>query len=475
MIIKHFIFILSICSYILCCTPSNQLGQRGIYLAPNTEIKLGNNICDVQGMKNTWAVVIGVNQYRDPGIPDLKGAAQDAWSFYHYLTHKDGAQIHPARTKLLINEKATKANIEEALGEFLTQACPQDQVIIYFAGHGAPEPDRPDDAFLLTHDTRLSRLVSTALSMQQLPQFLTWRTNSAGKLIFLVDACHSGSIQFPGSRGFTQVSTQERNIEQLRAKSLLKSLSTVSNSQSGWGVISSSAADQLSAEGGRDCQVGEHTYSGGTFTCALLNAIHHSNDKDQDGELSYDELYWAVSHHLTELRGVKQTPQRSGNMSGKEVIFIAPTHPVPIPPLARRYYKDYSARPYRPWIWTSLAAASVSTGLAVYFQSSSNQSTTQLNNFLEDDIGEKTTAVYDSINQDRLAFQNQSKWSYIGAALLGVSLATLGILEWKTRPPPLEEAYGRPPQFYIGSQRKTLTASAKEQTIYPQSTEATHE
>lgn len=454
MINLHLTFIISLIFGLSACTTQHR-GQRGVYLTPNANIQLGTQKCKTDDSKNTWAVIIGVNDYRDPGIPDLTGAAQDAWSFYHYLTHSRGAQVHPLRAKLLINEGATKANIEEALGEFLTQACPKDQVIIYFAGHGAPEPDRPDDAFLLTHDTRLSKLVSTALSMHQLPQFLTWRANSAGKLILLVDACHSGSLQFPGSRGFTQVSDQVNNVEKIRVKALLKSLSTVSNTQSGWGVISSSAADQLSGEGGRDCHVGEHTYSGGTFTCALLNAIHHSNDKDQNGELSYDELYWAVSQHLTDLRGATQTPQRSGNLSGSEIVFVAPTHPVPIPPLASRYYRNYSKRPYRPWIWSTLVATGLSTGLALYFQASANEDTVNLNQFLENDLGEKTLTSYDAnirLRNERVA---QSKWSYISAALMGLSLTTLSTLEWRNRPPPVEEAYQSPPKFYVGGVRAT--------------------
>ena len=391
----------------------------------------------------------GINNYQDNGIPDLTGAAQDAWNFYHYLTHKLGGQVDPRRVKLLINERATKANIDEALGEFLTKACPKDQVIIYFAGHGAPEPDRPEDAFLLTHDSKLSRLVSTALSMNQLPQFLTWRANSAGQLVFIVDACHSGAILF-GSRGFAPTGEKLRNIEQLRAKSLLSSISNISKTQAGWGVISSSAPDQLSGEGSRDCKIGEHQYSGGIFTCSLLKALNDASDQNDDGKLSYDEIFESVSEQLSNLRGSTQIPQRSGNLSGQSSLFQAPKFPIPIPPIAERYVKDYTRKPYRPWLWGTLAATTLSSTLALYFQSSANQQTSDLNSFLDNNIGDKTKNAYEAQVLTRDQSLSQSKWSYLSAGLFGLAVGGFALLDWQTRPPQVIEAYQKVPQFYIG-------------------------
>ena len=328
-------------------------------------------------------------------------------------------------------------------------------MIIYFAGHGAPEPDRPDDAFLLTHDSQLNKLVSTALSMNQLPQFLTWRANSAGQLLFIVDACHSGAIIFPGSRGFAPVGNKLRAIEQLRAKSLLSSISTVSKTQTGWGVISSSAPDQVSGEGGSDCKIGDHRYVGGVFTCSLLKAINDRSDEDGDGKLSYDELFESISSQLSHLRGSAQIPQRSGNLSGQKLIFQTPKFPIPIPPIAERYTKDYSKKPYRPWLWGTLTATALSTSLALYFQNSANKQTSELNLFLDDNIGNKTKNAYEakSLAKDQLV--SQSKWSYLSAGLLGLTMGGIAFLDWQTRPPPTFEAYQKTPSFYVGSLKES--------------------
>ena len=450
---RIFLFILffSLCS----CSSNQKVQQRGVYLSARYELDPSPNRCTQNTQSETWAVVIGINNYLDNGIPDLTGAAQDAWNFYHYLTHKYGGSVDPRRVKLLINERANKANIDESLGEFLTKACPKDQVIIYFAGHGAPEPDRPDDAFLLTHDSQLNKLVSTALSMNQLPQFLTWRANSAGRLLFIVDACHSGAILFPGSRGFAPVGNKLRAIEQLRAKSLLSSIATVSKNQTGWGVISSSAPDQVSGEGGGDCKIGDHRYVGGVFTCSLLKAINDHSDENGDGKLSYDELFESISSNLSYLRGSAQVPQRSGNLSGQTSIFQTPKFPIPIPPIAERYIKDYSKKPYRPWLWSTLAITTLGTGLALYFQKSANQQTLELNQFLDDNIGTKTKNAYEtqSLRKDR--WISQSKWSYFSAGLLGITTAGIAFLDWQSRPPPTFEAYQKTPSFYVGTLKET--------------------
>ncbi len=449
----RFLLLLTLFSFYSCA--STQTGrQRGVYLSARYDLDLSPTRCANTNKAETWAVIMGINQYQDTGIPDLSGAAQDAWNFYHYLTHQYGAQVDPRRVKLLINERATKANIDEALGEFLTKACPKDQVIIYFAGHGAPEPDRPDDAFLLTHDSRLDKLVSTALSMNQLPQFLSWRANSAGQLLFIVDACHSGAILFPGSRGFAPVGDKLRAVEELRARSLLSSLSTISKKQAGWGVISSSAPDQLSGEGGSDCKMGEYNYQGGIFTCSLLKAINEGSDQDGDGQLSYDELFDSVSTQLSQLRGSAQVPQRSGNLNGQKTIFTTPKFPIPIPPIAERYIKDFSQKPYRPWLWGTLAATAVSSSLALYFQSSANQQTSELNHFLDNNIGDKTKNTYEAQRLTRDQSVTQSKWSYLSAGIFGLAVGGLATLEWQARPAPVNEAYAQKPQFYVGNSEK---------------------
>ena len=219
------------------CQSTTQKYTGNRYVMP-IESKQTQNRCQTQQTTKSWAVIAGINFYQDERIPDLKGAVNDAWNFYHYLVSPQGARFDPNQVRLLLNEQATRAGIEDALGQFLTAACPQDKVVIYFAGHGAPEPERPEEAFLLMHDPNLDSMVSSAVSMSQLPKFLQWRTGQAAELLMLIDACHSGNIKFPNQRGVSATSLQSTQLglsEQKRSQSVQTTLKKMVKDQNGGG------------------------------------------------------------------------------------------------------------------------------------------------------------------------------------------------------------------------------------------------
>lgn len=99
-----------------------------------------------------WAVVIGVADYEIPTptstepFSDLRFADQDAQEFYNILTNPDRGRLDPRQVLLLINDEATRANLEDALEGWLPQNVGmEDIVIIFYSGHGW-------DEFLLPYD-----------------------------------------------------------------------------------------------------------------------------------------------------------------------------------------------------------------------------------------------------------------------------------------------------------------------------------
>ena len=52
--------------------------------------------------RNTYAVVIGISDYQDPGIPDLRYADKDAEAFVKYLLSEAGGQLKKDHIKLLL-------------------------------------------------------------------------------------------------------------------------------------------------------------------------------------------------------------------------------------------------------------------------------------------------------------------------------------------------------------------------------------
>jgi uncharacterized caspase-like protein len=87
----------------------------------------------------TYAVVVGISDYQDPGIPDLRFADKDAEAFANYLRSNAGGSLDADHLKVLLNEKATVAQFAIALDWLMEVAKENDQVLIYFSGHGDVE------------------------------------------------------------------------------------------------------------------------------------------------------------------------------------------------------------------------------------------------------------------------------------------------------------------------------------------------
>lgn len=443
---------------VLCVGCAGGAGRtRALYITNEGPATRNITGCVKGSSGETWAVVIGVNEYQDQGVPALKGASHDAWNMYHYLTNPKGGGVPESRAKLLINEEATKSNVEEAFNAFLAQSCPQDQVLLYIASHGVPEPSNPEEAYLVMHDTQLDKLVSTGISMTRLPQFLEWRAKASqgsnGRVVLILDACHSGNVVFPGSRGFAPSKGALREAEVKRASTVSASLKAGVGGESGWGVIAAAAPDQVAEEGVKSCLVDGKPYDGGIFTCSLLRSISEIGDQDQSGGLSFDELYQGTAGHLKLLRGPAQIPQRSGGLKGGTTIFKTPTDRIPIPPLPERYQKVYKST-YQPWIWATVALTAITTGVGFERQLSANQESAELNGWLMNTTSGKTKADYQAQADRRAKLIKQSQAMYLSAGLTTLGALILGYLEYRALPPSRDASYDESPKLWLGSDVK---------------------
>ena len=383
-----------------------------------------------------WAVIVGINDYKDEGISDLQGAVNDAWSFYHYLSSPHGGAVSPQRMRLLLNQEATREAVVGALGQFLAGACPQDQVIIYFAGHGFPAPTNPQEAFLALHDTKLDNLVGSAVSMNQLPEFLKWRANNAGQLLMLVDACHSGFIKFKDTRGAT---LDPRTRIELQEESFSKALEK--HSDKGWGAISASATDQFAQEV-RGCQINGHPYTGGLFTCHLLRALNGEADTNRDGRVTLDETYGYLESSVRRDSRGQQAPTRSGTLNGDmELGRPGTAGKVAIPVLPETVTNDQE-HPLRPWIWAGagVTAAALITG-AVF-----NAQSLDLEDQANSNIGDERTSLLQQ-SEDKFAL---AQINYLVAGAVGALTLSALLYDLLKEPTDTEDVYQQPPWFEMG-------------------------
>ena len=59
-----------------------------------------------------WAVIIGVSQYKDTRIAQLRYASADAASFYDWIVSPQGGKFAPSMVKLLTDSDATGVNVK---------------------------------------------------------------------------------------------------------------------------------------------------------------------------------------------------------------------------------------------------------------------------------------------------------------------------------------------------------------------------
>jgi hypothetical protein len=236
-----------------------------------------------------WAVVVGVGQYQSDDIPDLDFARADAQAVYDFL--KSDAAGPFDDVLFLADEQATGAAMRQALFVFLQQADWNDLVVVYYAGHGAPDPSRPDNLYLLPSDADLNSLAATGFPMWDVKTALR-RQIAAERVLVIADACHSagtadgdvvgGTDGNAIAGGFSQLFTPSRRL-----------------------MMTAANTNEFSLE---DARWGGH----GVFTHFLLEGLEGSGDLDGDGIVTFTELFDFVGNNVRTATDGRQNPQRSG-------------------------------------------------------------------------------------------------------------------------------------------------------------------
>ena len=250
-------------------------------------------------LPKVWAVIVGISDYKEPGINDLKYARQDAEVFYKFLKSSQGGGIADERVRLLTDKNATRINIIKALDEVFNQAEPEDMVIFYTACHGQADP-RTRKVYFICHDTEVDALNATAVSQREVEEI--FETTKAGKRIWLADACHSGGAGL-------QIRANEAALTQ-------KLLDEIANSGDGIAILSSSSNNEFSYE---DVKWGG---GHGVFTYYLTEGMKGKADEDGDGKVSIREIEEYVKNNVKKDTKGQQHPELKGRYDNKMPVSI---------------------------------------------------------------------------------------------------------------------------------------------------------
>ena len=250
--------------------------DKGITVTPRSpeELALSRKL-------QRYAVIVGISDYKcSPEIPDLQFAAKDAKAIYDFLVSPAGGGFPRGNVKLLLDRDATIVNVRSALNDFLAAPVEDDLVVIYFGGHGAPDPKNPANLYLLCHDTHPKRFGGSALPMREIDLALRYNIRSQ-RVIVLTDACHAAGI---GAEQGRKVEASQLAAEQLNAY-----WRKLAASRTGITKIAASESDQVSQENIR--WGGGH----GVFTYHLLEGLGGAADgwvdDSKDGFVTIAETY----------------------------------------------------------------------------------------------------------------------------------------------------------------------------------------
>ncbi|MBI2467225.1 MAG: caspase family protein [Candidatus Rokubacteria bacterium] len=266
---------------------------------------------------DSWAVIIGVNDYQHRRVPKLRYAVNDARAIEQTLLAQG---FRRDRIVTLIDGQATKAAIERLLGDQLrAQMSANDRLLVFFAGHGKTDTLRSgeEEGYLLPVDGDPGALFSTAISMTALRQISD--RLPAKHILYVVDACYSGYALF--NRAIA-----DELLEEMVKKPAIQIL-TAGRQQ-----------DQAQERGGH-----------GVFTEVLVRALQGDAFAGKDW-LALEELGLWVKQRVFAESNKKQLPQY-GNLSGEgQFVFLKPGGPVAKAPSTVEPAKP-AVRPYRHDGW----------------------------------------------------------------------------------------------------------------------------
>ncbi len=240
----------------------------------------------------TRAVIVGISNYQDPAIPDLRFADRDAEAFSEYLQSAAGGVLSKENIKVLTNNKATNAQFTAALTWLMEESQEDDLAIIYFAGHGDVEVKmRSQPGFLLTWDTPGQSYMAGAFPLYYLQEVVTTLSvEIKARVLVISDACHAGNLAGGniGGAGLTSLNLAKQFGNEVK--------------------IMSCQANELSMEG-------EQWGGGrGVFSYYLVEGLYGLADANNDQQVSLFEMSRYLEDKVsTAVAPHSQIPMTVGN------------------------------------------------------------------------------------------------------------------------------------------------------------------
>jgi hypothetical protein len=278
--------------------------------APALAGSLGTADVDLEGVytPRRVAVLVGVNSYSDPDLPQLRFSAKDATDLADALSDPRIGNFD--RVWVLTDpEDTTAEGIARALEIASADLQRDDTFLLYLSGHGTLTLDAREGTRLwfLPSDSTLSGAREEGVAVSQLEQFVS--EVPARRRVLVMDTCHNGR--------------EKSSLDPATAR-LLEGLRGDPPAPRALREVSESEARLFAAQYYQPA-LEDPTLENGVYTHFLLEALRHPDraDLSGDGLVDVAEAHdWARDHTITYTGGL-QVPRAEYRIVGREEIYLS--------------------------------------------------------------------------------------------------------------------------------------------------------
>jgi len=222
-----------------------------------------------------YAVLVGVADYKH--INALRSTDDDAFRLYAFLKSPEWGALPDNQIEVLIDEAATQAKILAAMRRQFMKAGPNDLILFYFSGHGAP------GSFAAVDFDGRNNLLSHSSIRSIFDQ------SKAKHKVIIADACHSGSLNKGVKSGYEAVSSYYSGLTETKG---------------GLALFMSSKAEETSIEVAGLRQ--------SVFTYYLLEGLKGKADTNYNKVITISELFNYVEKNVRSYSANRQSPVING-------------------------------------------------------------------------------------------------------------------------------------------------------------------
>ena len=273
--------------------------SAGRQLAP----LFGNSVL-WRASKKARVVCVGISQYRDDAVQEVRHAANDAQAVSAFVRQ---AGVPEENVTVLTDEQATRSRIIEVLSQTrMATTEKSERAIFYFSGHGAPliQDGKIHAGVIVPYDASVQDLENTCIKLDLIKEKIG---DLPGSSIIILDACFSGKE----GRSLT-----DKKLRAITVAPAPRIFVPEPKENSWW--LSATSGDNFANDLPKE--------SHGLFTYYLLRALSGEQgvDADEDGLITIKEAFVWTKDKVTSISakslGRLQVPELIGK--GDTVLTI---------------------------------------------------------------------------------------------------------------------------------------------------------